>query len=219
MLSKRKKRKYKLNIKRWVPGCFLTVLAFLILGQTRLFKQQERELALETTGSLSIIEDYLTVNPYSRPGVGLRKVRGIVIHYVGNEGSTAKENRDFFESLKDSHERKASSHFIVGLEGEVICCIPVDEIAYASNQRNKDTISIETCHPKKDGKFGKETYHSLVKLTGELCLQYGLTKKDVIRHYDVTGKNCPLYFVEHEDAWKQFLKDVEEYRTGEKKDE
>ena len=34
---------------------------------------------------------------------------------------------------------------------------------------------------------------------------------DVIRHYDVTGKNCPKYYVEHEDAWKQFKVDVADY--------
>ena len=30
----------------------------------------------------------------------------------------------------------------------------------------------------------------------------------VIRHYDVTGKICPKYYVEHEDAWKKFIRDV-----------
>ena len=35
-----------------------------------------------------------------------------------------------------------------------------------------------------------------------------LSPKDVIRHYDVTGKACPKYFVDREDAWKQFRKDV-----------
>ena len=31
----------------------------------------------------------------------------------------------------------------------------------------------------------------------------------MIRHYDVTGKLCPLYFVEHEDAWETFKSDVQ----------
>lgn len=34
---------------------------------------------------------------------------------------------------------------------------------------------------------------------------YHLQSQDVIRHYDVTGKICPKYFVEHEDQWKEFL--------------
>lgn len=27
----------------------------------------------------------------------------------------------------------------------------------------------------------------------------------------MTGKKCPLYFVEHEDAWEQFHKDLDTY--------
>ena len=30
----------------------------------------------------------------------------------------------------------------------------------------------------------------------------------MIRHYDVTGKDCPRYFVQHEDAWETFRADV-----------
>ena len=43
--------------------------------------------------------DLLTVNPWSRPGTPLEKIDGIVIHYVGNPGTTAKANRNYFESL------------------------------------------------------------------------------------------------------------------------
>lgn len=152
----------------------------------------------------------LTVNPYSRPGTKTGKINGIVIHYTANPGSTARQNRDYFEGLKDSHETKASSHFVVGLEGEIVQCIPTWEVAYASNDRNSDTVSIETCHPKKDGKYTKETYHSMVKLTAWLCKKFDLNEKDVIRHYDVTGKICPKYFVENEEAWKKFLEDVKQ---------
>ena len=34
---------------------------------------------------------------------------------------------------------------------------------------------------------------------------------DVIRHYDVTGKDCPKYFVEHEEAWNAFKANVAKY--------
>lgn len=91
----------------------------------------------------AITEHLLTVNEYSRPGTELKEVKGVVIHYVGNPATTAENNRNYFESLKDTHERSASSHYIVGLEGEIIQCVPLDEISYASNSRNKDTIAIE----------------------------------------------------------------------------
>lgn len=79
-------------------------------------------------------------------------------------------------------------------------------------KKNVDTVSIECCHPDETGKFNDETYDSLVKLTAWLCRNLGLTEKDVIRHYDATGKDCPRYFVAHEDAWKKFLSDVKAAR-------
>lgn len=45
--------------------------------------------------------DLLTPNPYSRPQKPLEEVRGIVVHYVANPCSTARENRSYFEQLKD----------------------------------------------------------------------------------------------------------------------
>ena len=159
-----------------------------------------------------VTEDYITVNQYSRPKIPLEQVNAIVIHYVGNPGTSAQANRNYFDGLsKQSGEGAtyASSNFIVGLNGEVLAVVPISEIAYASNNRNSDTISIETCHPDETGKFTDETYTSLTELTAWLCVRYGLSSEDVIRHYDVTGKLCPLYFVEHEDAWTAFKADVQ----------
>ena len=81
----------------------------------------------------------------------------------------------------------------------------MNEVAYASNNRNKDTISIECCHPDESGQFNDATYHSLQKLVRALMDTYHLQSQDVIRHYDITGKICPKYFVDHEDQWQEFL--------------
>lgn len=155
--------------------------------------------------NLSIQHQFLTVNPYSRSGKTLRRVNGIVIHYTANPGSTAQNNRDYFENLKNTKTTSASSHFIIGLNGEVIQCIPLNEVAYASNNRNRDTIAIECCHPDESGQFNEETYQSLQILIRSLMNTYHLTSNDVIRHYDITGKICPKYFVDHEDKWQEFL--------------
>ena len=150
----------------------------------------------------------LDVNPYSRPGTTIDHVNGIVVHYTANPGSTAQDNRDYFNGLKDSHETSASSNFVIGLEGEIIQCIPTNEIAYASNNRNNDTVSIECCHPDESGAFQEVTYQSLVELVAFLCGKFNLTMDNVIRHYDVTGKNCPKYYVENPDAWIQMKSDI-----------
>ena len=150
----------------------------------------------------------LDVNPYSRPGIESNGITGIVIHYTANPGSTAQDNRDYFNGLQYSQETSASSNFAVGLDGEIIQCVPTWEVAYASNDRNYDTVSIEVCHPDESGKFTDKTYRSLVQLTAWLCVKFDLTADDVIRHYDVTGKNCPKYFVENEEAWAAFKENV-----------
>lgn len=155
-------------------------------------------------------QDYLTVNEWSRPGTELEEINGVVIHYVGNPGTTAHANRNYFESLSSGQEGTyASSHFIVGLEGEVIQCVPLTEVAYASNTRNGDTVSIEVCHPDETGEFSPVTYDRAVELTAWLCVQFKLDPETgVIRHYDVTGKECPRYYVEHPEAWDAFRADV-----------
>lgn len=155
-----------------------------------------------------IEEDLIPVNEYSRPGEPTDDITGIVIHYVGNPGTSAKANRNYFAGLALSGATYASSNFIVGLDGEVIECVPLGEIAYASNNRNHDTISIECCHPDETGKFNDETYVSLLKLCRFLVEVYDIKPEDIIRHYDVTGKLCPLYYVEHEDAWARLVEDI-----------
>ena len=47
-----------------------------------------------------------------------------------------------------------------------------------------------------------------MKLSAWLCVRFGLTSENVIRHYDVTGKNCPKYYVENPDAWIQMKSDI-----------
>lgn len=165
----------------------------------------------KTINNVTITQMLLTPNEFSRPGTPLKKVRSVVIHYTANPGTSAEANRNYFEGLKDTGTTSASSHFVIGLEGEIIQCIPLNEISYASNDRNNDTISIECCHPDVTGKFNDKTYKSLVTLTAWVCCKYNLKKKDIIRHYDVSGKLCPLYYVKHEDAWEQFKDDVMEY--------
>ena len=67
---------------------------------------------------------------------------------------------------------------------------------------------LNDCHPDETGIFNKKTYQSMVDLCAWLCLKFDLDENDVIRHYDVTGKICPKYFVENEDAWRKFKSDI-----------
>jgi N-acetylmuramoyl-L-alanine amidase len=177
---------------------------------------------------MNIQGDLLTVNPFSRPGRKLDGVKALVVHWTANAGSTAKQNRNYFESLKgqslnDALVRYASAHFIVGLSGEVIQCIPAEEMAYHAGAKtytrealgrlghypNNCTIGIELCHPSPDGHFNTETLQAAAELCFLLCVQFGLdSARDIWTHHGVTGKNCPKWFVDHPERFAAFKQDV-----------
>lgn len=158
-------------------------------------------------------EDFLTPNEYSRPGEPLPEVKNIFVHYTANPGTSAAQNRSYFEQQKDTHEVSVSSHFIIGYEGEIVQCVPLTEIAYAVQSRNYDSISIECCFKAADGSFTQETYDSLISLLAWLTDVYDLEAEDILRHYDCGGKKCPIYYTEHPDAWEKLKEDVAQART------
>ena len=189
----------------------LALAALLVLGGVRLrYVLAHRDLPGSNVSAPDFVTvDYLPTNEYSRPGTPLETISGVVVHYVGNPGTTAANNRSFFANLALTHETYASAHFVVGLEGEILQCVPLTEIAYCSNTANDYTVSIEVCHPDETGKFDDATMESLERLVAWLCETFALDPaEDVIRHYDVTGKICPKYYVENEDAWLAFRQNV-----------
>lgn len=139
---------------------------------------------------MKITDEYLPINKHSRPGSKIKPTK-IAVHYVGNAGSSAKGNRNYFASGKVY----ASSHYIIGLEGEILRLIPENEISYATNQANSYTISIECCHPDSTGKFNSKTLQALIELCADICKRHRFNPlTDIIRHYDVTKKCCPAWW-------------------------
>lgn len=212
-LERRRRRKRKLILKRVI--CFLLLLgitAGAVFGGVKIYKtvkgggntsaKSEKVKAIKIPDWIDV--QLIHLHNTARTGTELDGVKNIVIHYVGNPNTSAQNNRDYFD--KDSTE--VSSHFVVGLEGEIIQCVPLWEKSAASNWRNSDTVSIEVCHPDDTGKFNDDTYNSVIKLASWLLNELGLDESAVIRHYDITEKLCPLYYVEHEDAWNQMKKDI-----------
>ena len=193
--------------KSWPPlmraAVFAALPIVLVWSVWRVFFFHPRIPVPETLPDW-ITVDLIPINQWSRPGTAMEAMNGIVVHYVGNPGTTAQQNRSYFAGLARSHEAYASSNFLIGLEGEVLLCVPIGEVAYCSNDRNGDTLSIEVCHPDDTGQFTPASYESLVKLVNWLRKFYALDVDAVIRHYDVKGKLCPLYYVEHPEAWEQF---------------
>lgn len=152
----------------------------------------------------------LTPNPYSRPQKPLSKVRGVVIHWTANEGkgANAEANRRFFEDRKLGKTGYGSAHYIVD-DREIVQCIPDNEMAYHvgateykttrfGSYPNASLLGIEMC-VNADGNF-KVVYEQTVQLAAMLIKKYGLNPDtDLVRHYDITGKNCPAFFTS--DHW------------------
>lgn len=210
--ARRKKRRRKIMLRRF--ACLLLAATAVTGGIIALKKHNADSKTVpekSVTETLKAIEipdwidkQIIRMHNTARTGTELDGVKNIVIHYVGNPGTTAQNNRDYF----DKPSTEVSSHFLVGLDGEVIQCVPLWEKSAASNWRNSDTVSVEVCHPDDSGKFSDVTYKSVVKLTAWLLKETGLDENAVIRHYDITEKLCPLYYVKNEGAWKQLKKDI-----------
>ena len=197
--SRRRRRRQR----RWPLFLLLAAALVIAVGFSHLGSGQMRHLKSVSLPDWVDVQ-IIPVNGAARRGEPMKKVTDIAIHYVGTPGTTAQANRNYFAQP----DTQVSAHFLVGLDGEVLQNVPLNEVAYCSNQRNDDTISIECCHPDDSGEFTSATYESLVRLTRWLMEEYGLDTSQVIRHYDVTGKLCPKAFVERPEAWEQFQADL-----------
>ena len=147
-------------------------------------------------------------------------IKYIVIHYTANDGDTDEANANYFAS----RIIKASAHYFVD-DDSVTQSVPDNYVAwsvggskynnckttgggkYYTKCTNSNSISIELCDTKKDGKIypTKKTIDNAIELTRKLMKQYNIPSTNVIRHFDVTGKTCPVYWCgtsEKNQLWK-----------------
>lgn len=168
---------------------------------------------------IPITEAHLT-SSRNRPRHKLIKPKKVVIHYTGNsnKGSNAMATRNYFNNT----DRYASAQYNVD-DKQIVECMPWWEVAWAvggssytkfgnslhinGKTPNYSTISIEMCI-NSDSNYHKVTEYT-VSLTVWLLLQAGLTPKDICRHYDITGKQCPYFYLDDKD-WNMFKSYVED---------
>ena len=157
------------------------------------------------------------------PARNAQAIKYIVIHYTGNDGDTAQANAKYYASTVE----KSSAHYFVAANS-IYQSVPDLRVAWAVGGgkypscpqtgggtlynicRNMNSISIELCDAKRDGTYAPapETVKAALELTRELMAKYNIPQKNVIRHFDVTGKLCPAYWAGRENAakWKaEFL--------------
>ena len=141
---------------------------------------------------MQITERLIPRGKYNRPAAKSVPKR-ICVHYTGDCGASADRLALFFCTNANA---KTSSQYIVGMAGEVIRCVPDNEIAYAAAGKNNGTIHIEVCYKDKAGKFEEKSISALNELVVYLMERYHIAAKNVVRHYDLTGKLCPAYYID-----------------------
>ena len=142
---------------------------------------------------MTIIDKLIPEGKYNRPGK-TSTPRKICVHYTGDAGASADRLALFFTA---NPYAETSSQYVVGIEGELLRCLPDSEQAYAATGNNKNVIHIEVCHPDKSGKFTEKSIAALAELVPYLMKKYNIDADNVVRHYDLTGKHCPLYYVDN----------------------
>ena len=145
----------------------------------------------------------------------INRIKYIVVHFTANNGDTAYGNTNYFKSY-----RGASAHYFVD-ENSAYQSVEDKNIAWHcgakkykhSTCRNSNSLGVELCS-RKDSKgnyyFMDKTVDNAVELIKMLMAKYNVPIANVIRHYDVTGKNCPEPFVKNIEAWQNFKNRLEE---------
>lgn len=137
-------------------------------------------------------------------------IRYLVIHFTANDGDSAKNNADYFAREAPG----ASAHFFVD-EREIWQSVQEKDIAWHCGTRgmyfhpycrNANSLGVELCSRKRGEKyyFTPETVKNAQQFVRSLMKRYGIPMENVVRHYDVTHKNCPAPFVEDAGAWQRF---------------
>lgn len=160
-------------------------------------------------------------NYYSSGKRALSGIKYIVIHYTGNDGDTDEANAKYFKTAN----RKASAHYFID-DNSITCSVKDEYTAwsvggglkdqgspykdkgakYYKIVTNSNSLSFELCDTTKDGKnnLSKATRDNAIKFIALKMKQYNIDINHVVRHFDVTGKLCPYYFVVDENDWNVF---------------
>lgn len=140
-----------------------------------------------------------------------QKVKYLVIHYTSNQGDTAKNNADYFAREKVG----ASAHYFCD-ESEIWQSVKDTDTAWHCGAktykhpecRNSNSIGIEICMNDKNGKVRQGSIDTAAELARYLMKRYGILLANVIRHHDVTGKDCPAPMVSDPALWDTFKKSL-----------
>lgn len=165
----------------------------------------------------------------ARTGEPMRKVLAFVVHYAGAPGGHPRGMWHHFVSTAAPGKIPASSHYAIALDGELYRFIPESEEAFTHGAGaagytafarslfvdakrgvypHDKSIGVEVCHPDASGIFTAASRRALVELGASVVSRHRLERWQVVRHYDITAKLCPKYYVEHPVEWDRLRDDI-----------
>ena len=156
--------------------------------------------------------EFVSCDPSNYRAGRTQPVRYIVMHYTANNGDTARNNCDYYHRVGGL---QASAHYFVDEHGAMQSVREGDTAWHCGARaywhpecRNANSIGIEMCSRKRaDGSYyiKPETVANAAALAREIMQRYGIDTDHVLRHYDVTGKHCPMPWVDDPAQWTAFL--------------
>ena len=158
--------------------------------------------------------EFVSCDPSNYRAGRTQPVRYIVMHYTANNGDTAKNNCDYYHRVGGL---QASAHYFCDEHGAMQSVRECDTAWHCGAEagrrywhpecRNGNSIGIEMCSRKRaDGSYYilPETVANAAALAREIMQRYGIDTDHVLRHYDVTGKRCPMPWVDDPAQWTAF---------------
>ena len=156
--------------------------------------------------------EFVSCDPSNYRAGRTQPVRYIVLHYTANNGDTARNNCDYYHRVGGL---QASAHYFCDEHGAMQSVRECDTAWHCGARaywhpecRNGNSIGIEMCSRKRaDGSYYilPETVANAATLAREIMQRYGIDTDHVLRHYDVTGKRCPMPWVDDPAQWAAFL--------------
>lgn len=170
--------------------------------------------------------EFVSCDPSNYRAGRTQPVRYIVMHYTANNGDTARNNCDYYHRVGGL---QASAHYFVDEYGAMQSVRECDTAWHCGARaywhpecRNGNSIGIEMCSRKRaDGSYyiKPETVANAAALAREIMQRYGIDTEHVLRHYDVTGKRCPMPWVDDPAQWTAFLATLTPEHPNEEEDE
>ena len=170
--------------------------------------------------------EFVSCDPSNYRAGRTQPVRYIVMHYTANNGDTARNNCDYYHRVGGL---QASAHYFCDEYGAMQSVREGDTAWHCGARaywhpecRNGNSIGIEMCSRKRaDGSYyiKPETVANAAALAREIMQRYGIDTEHVVRHYDVTGKHCPMPWVDDPAQWAAFLTMLKQNDNDEEDDD